>query len=122
MAFVRLDHVQLAMPPGGESQAISFYCDILGFAETPRPGELSASPGVWFRRGPIELHLAVEPGFRASKKAHPAIQVDDLDEMASICTSAGCPLSWDTRYPGRRRFFVEDPFGNRIEFLQPNPR
>jgi catechol 2,3-dioxygenase-like lactoylglutathione lyase family enzyme len=118
MAYINLDHVQLAMPPGEEDRARSFYRDVLGFTEIPLPAPLRGG-GIWFRSGPVELHLGFEPGFRAARKAHPAMHVDNLDELATRCGSAGYPVRWDTRYPGRRRFFVDDPFGNRVELLQP---
>jgi catechol 2,3-dioxygenase-like lactoylglutathione lyase family enzyme len=112
-----LDHVQLAMPRNGEEDAIRFYVEVLGMRQVPKPEPMRASGGVWFRAGEAELHLGVEDPFRPSSKAHPALRVDDLDTFATHCEAAGHPIEWDTRYPGIRRFYVRDPFGNRIEIL-----
>jgi catechol 2,3-dioxygenase-like lactoylglutathione lyase family enzyme len=110
-----IDHVQLAMPPGEEERATEFYQDVLGMEVVSKPLSLQASGGVWFKAGDAELHLGVESDFRAARKAHPALRVEDLDGFASRCEAAGYPVHWDERYPGVRRFYVNDPFGNRIE-------
>lgn len=115
--LLAIDHVQLAMPAGGEDWARSFYVDVLGLTEVPKPEPMRSSGGVWFRSGEVELHLGVEADFRPARKAHPALRVDGLDALAQRCESMGCRITWDGRYPGVRRFYVDDPFGNRIEFL-----
>ena len=28
-------------------------------------------------------------------------------------------VTWDDNFPGMRRFYAADPFGNRLEFLEP---
>jgi len=119
LAILALDHVQLAMPSGGEDLARSFYAGLLGMEELLKPASLQASGGVWFLSGAAELHLGVEADFRPAQKAHPALRVDDIDRLASRLREAGFEVSWDGRYPGVRRFYVQDPFGNRVEILQP---
>lgn len=109
-----IDHVQLAMPPGGEDAARGFYSGVLGLTELPKPGQLRASGGVWFAPG---IHLGVEPGFRPARKAHPGLSVDDLDGLAARLGDEGYEVSWDDRRPGVRRFHTFDPFGNRLELL-----
>lgn len=121
MRLLALDHVQLAMPAGGEEAARAFYGGVLGMAEVSKPAPMRANGGAWFRAGPIELHLRVEADFRPARKAHPALRVDDADAAARVCEAGGCTPEWDDRYPGVRRFYVSDPFGNRIEILQPTP-
>ena len=118
MSFVGLDHVQLAMPPGAEEEARAFYGGVLGLAELEKPASLRASGGAGFRAGSAEIHLGVEAGFRPARKAHPGLRVDDIGAVAARCASAGCGIEWDERYPGVRRFYAHDPFGNRIEVLQ----
>ena len=111
-----LDHVQLAMPEGGEAAARRFYGGLLGLAEVAKPEPLRASGGVWFEPG---LHLGIEDGFRPALKAHPALRMADLDAAAERLEAAGADVEWDERWPGVRRFYTHDPFGNRLELLAP---
>ena len=118
--IVGLDHVQLAMPAGQESAARAFYCDVLGLVEESKPANLAARGGVWFRGGALRLHLGVDPHFTAARKAHPAILVRGLSDLADRCKTAGFPLVTDEPLEGFNRVYVTDPFGNRIELLEPN--
>ena len=117
MKVTGLDHVQLAMPPGGEEKARAFYVRLLGLPELPKPPELAARGGAWFQCGPLQLHLGIEQEFRPAKKAHPALRVERLEELLSILRSAGCEVADDTSVPEIRRAFTTDPFGNRIELV-----
>jgi catechol 2,3-dioxygenase-like lactoylglutathione lyase family enzyme len=117
--YAGLHHMQLAMPVGGEPAAREFFVDVLGMREIPKPRVLAARGGAWFISGGLELHLGVEDGFRPAKKGHPAILVEDIEEIVRRITSAGQPVTWDSEFPGFRRFYATDPFGNRLEFLQP---
>ncbi len=112
-----LDHVQLAMPPGGEADAEAFYCGLLGFTRVPKPMPLAARGGCWFERGPVKLHLGAEQDFRAAKKAHPALVVRGLDELVARLEAAMVPIRPDDELPGVKRVHIEDPFGNRIELV-----
>jgi catechol 2,3-dioxygenase-like lactoylglutathione lyase family enzyme len=116
---VKLDHVQLAGPPGCEDRARAFYGGVLRLEELPKPEAMRASGGVWFRVGANELHIGIEEPFAPARKAHPALRVDtsELDSVAQRVQDAGAPVDWDDRYPGVRRFYTADPFGNRIEIL-----
>jgi len=114
-----LHHVQLAIPAGGEDRARAFYGNLLGLDELAKPPELAARGGVWFRGGALEIHLGVEEPFAPARKAHPGIQVDDLDGLQERLASAGIEVRPDGLLPGHRRFYVDDCFGNRLEFLQP---
>ena len=117
MAVVGLDHVQLAIPEGAEDEARRFFVDLLGMNEVPKPANLSPS-GCWFTGGTMSLHLGVDPEFRPARKAHPALLVDDLDGLRIRLEEADC-MTWDDKpVEGYRRFFTEDPFGNRIELMQ----
>ena len=107
-----IDHVQLAMPPGGEDAARSFYSGVLGLEEMVKPEPLRASGGVWFAPG---IHLGVEADFRPARKAHPGLTVANLDGLAARLIEEGYEVSWDDRWPGVRRFHTFDPFGNRLE-------
>jgi catechol 2,3-dioxygenase-like lactoylglutathione lyase family enzyme len=122
MAFevTRLHHVQLAMPPGEEDAGRAFYGDLLGLPEVPKPSELAPRGGLWFRNGTLEVHLGVEhEGFTPAQKAHPAFLVDGLDELRDRLDGAGYRIDEDVQVEGHRRFHVRDPFGNRIELVEP---
>jgi catechol 2,3-dioxygenase-like lactoylglutathione lyase family enzyme len=117
--FTRLHHMQLAMPRGQEEQARQFFVGVLGMTEIEKPPVLAARGGAWFRAGGVELHLGVEDEFRPARKGHPGILVDDLDGLVERLTAAGQAATWDGEFPGHRRIYAHDPFGNRLEFLQP---
>lgn len=117
MTVLALDHVQLAMPPGREAEARAFYAGLLGLTERDKPEALRARGGCWFERGAVKVHLGVEEGFAAARKAHPAFLVDDLAALASRFAAAGHPARTDVPLDGCDRLFVDDPFGNRIELM-----
>ena len=117
--FKGLHHMQLAMPRGEEDAARQFFVGVLGMSEIKKPPELAARGGAWFRGGGLELHLGVEDDFRPARKGHPAILVDDLDDIVRRLHAADQNIAWDDAFPGFRRVYAHDPFGNRLEFLQP---
>jgi catechol 2,3-dioxygenase-like lactoylglutathione lyase family enzyme len=119
MRVLALDHVQLAMPAGRESEARAFYEGVLGIPEVRKPPNLAKRGGCWFERGPLKIHLGVDTDFRAARKAHPALLVEDLPGLEAAIEAAGFPLKSDEPLPGYERAYVEDPFGNRIELLEP---
>src|SRR6478736_8418196 len=83
MAILAIEHVQLAMPPGGEDDARAFYAGLLGIPEVPKPPELAKRGGVWFESGPLKIHLGVEADFRPARKAHPALLVTELEQLVA---------------------------------------
>jgi len=118
MGLARIDHVQLAMPIGGEDQARAFYQDILGLPERAKPGTLAARGGCWFEDGSLKVHLGVDPDFRPARKAHPAFLVDDLAGLIARLAAGGRPIVEDIPIEGHTRVFTQDPFGNRIELIE----
>lgn len=118
MTFDRLHHMQLAMPRGEERAARDFFVGVLGMLEVDKPPVLAARGGAWFRAGEVELHLGVEEGFRPARKGHPGILVTDLDDVVHRLIEAGQDVSWDAEFTGFRRVYAQDPFGNRLEFLE----
>lgn len=116
-----IDHVQIAMPRGQEDAARAFYVGILGLEEVPKPARLAQRGGCWFGCGAISLHLGVEDDFRPARKAHPAFLVDDLPALAARCRAAGAEVIDDDALETHDRVFVHDPFGNRIELMEPKP-
>lgn len=113
-------HVQLAMPPGpqAEADAVGFYEDLLGLTRISKPEHLAARGGCWFRSGPVELHLGVEEPFAPARKAHPALLVEGLDSLERRLLAGGVAIEHDTQLEGHERFYVRDPFGNRLELLK----
>ena len=115
--IVRLDHVQLAMPPGREAEAEAFYSGLLGLVRRPKPEPLASRGGCWFGRGPVTVHLGVEEDFRPARKAHPALVVRDLPALEAALAEAGVAVRANPdRAPGEGAY-VDDPFGNRIELM-----
>jgi catechol 2,3-dioxygenase-like lactoylglutathione lyase family enzyme len=117
-SFNGFDHVQLAAPAGCEEEARRFYGDILGMEEIEKPDELKKRGGVWFRCGAHQIHIGVDPHFSPAQKAHPAIHVHDLSALRARLAEYRVPVKEDDLLPGADRFYVDDPFGNRLEFLE----
>jgi catechol 2,3-dioxygenase-like lactoylglutathione lyase family enzyme len=118
----RVHHVQLAAPVGSEEAARRFYVGVLGLEEIPKPATLAARGGLWLRLAGAELHIGTEVGFRPAEKAHPAFEVDDLEDVRGRLQRSGADPRDDGLLPGRRRFYAHDPFGNRLEFVARSER
>ena len=114
---MRLHHVQVSCPPGGEDAARAFYAGVLGLPEVAKPPPLAARGGAWFRETNVEVHVGVEEPFQPARKAHPAFLVDDIDAVAHAAATAGFAVAWDENFPGYRRFYTADGNGNRVEVL-----
>jgi hypothetical protein len=114
-----LDHVQVAAPPGCETQARWFYGTLIGLPELEKPEPLRVRGGAWFGVGDAQLHIGVADPFVPAGKAHPAVRFSeaDLPAVAQRLTDAGVPVRWDTELPRLLRFFTDDPWGNRVELL-----
>ncbi|GAC1388301.1 MAG: VOC family protein [Vulcanimicrobiaceae bacterium] len=116
--FCAIDHVQLAMPVGGEAMARAFYVEVLGMVEEPKPDALAHHGGCWFKSGEIKIHLGVESTeFKPARKAHPGLVCEDFDALMAALQDAGVKISFNEALD-RRRAFVDDAFGNRIELLE----
>jgi catechol 2,3-dioxygenase-like lactoylglutathione lyase family enzyme len=113
-----IDHILLAIPPGGESEGLAFYCGLLGFTELPKPDSLKGRGGVWMQAGSAVLHLGTDEAFAAPKRAHPGFLVDDLDAVIAALRTAAVELTFDVPLPGYKRVHARDPFGNRIELME----
>ncbi len=118
MAGLALDHLQIAIPAGGEERARAFYGGLLGLAETPKPEILRGRGGLWFAlEGGIGLHLGIDPAFRPATKAHPGFLSGDLGALLARLESAGHDIMRGRDPQGRARAYVDDPFGNRLELI-----
>lgn len=117
MRLLAIDHVQLAMPAGGEDAARYFYVDVLGLREVEKPPGLAERGGIWLAVPNIAVHLGVESEFRPAQRAHPAFVVDGLAALRERLTTAGMTITEDDSGLPVERCYVNDPFGNRIELL-----
>ena len=115
--ITRIDHIQIAAPAGCEDAAREFYGAILGLKEIEKPPALRSRGGCWFECGDRQLHIGVERNFRPAKKAHPAFAVGDFDRLRETLAKRGIVLT-DESIPGTRRFYADDPWGNRLEFVE----
>ncbi|WP_245835699.1 VOC family protein [Virgibacillus ndiopensis] len=113
-----IDHVQLAAPIGGENKAREFFQGLLGFEEVEKPEPLRKRGGVWFRSGSVHVHIGVESDFHPAKKAHPAFHVKNIEAMKEHLQAHDITFKVDDKLPGANRFYLNDPFGNRLEFLE----
>jgi catechol 2,3-dioxygenase-like lactoylglutathione lyase family enzyme len=118
--FSGIDHVQLAMPPGEEERARNFYSGILGMTEIEKPGSLKVRGGAWFGSGITQVHLGVDPDFKAAKKAHPALRCRDYAALIETLANAGVEIRPDSLPlpDGSQHAYIDDPFGNRIELIE----
>jgi catechol 2,3-dioxygenase-like lactoylglutathione lyase family enzyme len=121
MEILRIDHIQLAMPAGREDEARRFYRDLLGIPEKEKPPVLTARGGAWFERGDLKVHLGVDQQFVPACKAHPAFLVTGLSTLIAKLKAAGVAVRDDEPLDGNLRVYVDDPFGNRLELLEPTP-
>lgn len=117
-SIIGIDHVQVAMPAGGEALARQFYGAVLGLAELDKPAHLAVRGGLWFACGGQQLHLGGEPAFQPARKAHPALLVDDLGAFLALLAERGYAAAHDVPLADAHRSTIADPFGNRVELIE----
>lgn len=118
-----MHHVQLAAPAGTEPAMREFFAGVLGLIEVEKPADLAARGGAWFQGPGFQLHVGIDENFVPAGKAHPGLLTDDLEELAARIAGAGYEVRHDGPLvlrdgPKFARFYVTDPVGNRLEFLQ----
>lgn len=103
------------MPPASEDKARIFYAGLLGLPEIPKPESIRSRGGVWFDADGLDVHVSIEENrHEADVRRHFGLECPNVDELrarleiAGVKTEDGRPVPW-------KRFFVNDPFGNRIE-------
>lgn len=116
--FKTIDHVQLAAPKGSEEKAREFFQGIFGLSEIEKPEELKKRGGVWFKFGNNQIHIGIEEPFTPAKKAHPAFEIENIEELKQHLNAHEVNYIVDNNLPGANRIYVNDPFGNRIELLE----
>jgi catechol 2,3-dioxygenase-like lactoylglutathione lyase family enzyme len=112
--WISIDHVQLAIPVGGEDEARRFYVGVLGLAEQQKPANMAARGGAWFQAGDVQIHVGAEVDFTPARKAHPALVMRGL---RAFIQESGLAARWNSEIEGLVRCHVDDPFGNRIELI-----
>lgn len=118
--FIKLDHIQICIPPGKEEEARKFYTDILGLNEIQKPAALIPNGGLWFEAADIQLHIGTESESCRSKR-HPAFEIENLNEVRKYLEANMIRVQNENQIPGIYRFSFFDPFGNRIELLEKIP-
>jgi catechol 2,3-dioxygenase-like lactoylglutathione lyase family enzyme len=109
----------MAIPQDAEEEARPFYGGVLGLMEVTKPAELAEHGGLWFVLGDgIGLHLGVDPQFHAATKAHPGLIVVDLGALKKRLLELGIGVASGVDPMGRKRVYVGDPFGNRVELIE----
>lgn len=118
--FSGIDHVQLAAPEGCEPESRMFFVDLLGWIEIPKPENLKKRGGVWFQCGTHQVHIGVQKDFIPATKAHPAFHVQNINALRDYLIRKNIPVIDDVERAdeGVIRFYLNDPFGNRLEFLE----
>ena len=107
------------MPAGREAEARAFYDGLLGLPEQRKPLHLAVRGGCWFENETVKIHLGVEAEFHPARKAHPALLIEGLDELVDRLRAHGVVIRDDEPLAGYGRVYVDDPFGNRIELMEP---
>lgn len=115
-----IHHVQITIPTGAEQEAKRFYCEVLGFKEVEKPDSLKGRGGFWVNVGDRDVHIGTEDGFdRSSTKAHIAYEVENLSYWRTKLGMEQIKIFDSVPIPGFDRFEFRDPFGNRVEMIQP---
>ena len=115
---IGLHHVQIAIPAGGEDVASAFYGKLIGLQQIAKPANLASRGGIWFITATLQLHLGIDKDFVPSRKAHIALEVAGLARLRARLAEAGVAIVEDEQLEGYDRFYVSDPFGNRLECLE----
>jgi catechol 2,3-dioxygenase-like lactoylglutathione lyase family enzyme len=117
---VGIHHVQITVPDGQEGAAREFYCKLMGFREIEKPKALKGRGGLWLAVGDLQVHVGVERGAqREATKAHVAYLVTDIAKWRDRLEKVGVTIADSVAIPGFERFEFRDPFGNRVELIQP---
>lgn len=116
--FIDIDHIQLAAPKNSEAAYRHFFHDVLGMPEIEKPDNLKKRGGVWFKCGQHEVHIGIQEPFTPATKAHPAFIVKDLALLKETLHAHNIDTIEDEPLENAIRFYVNDPCGNRLEFLE----
>ena len=126
LGLAGIGHVALKVADIGRS--LEFYCDRLGFAEMMRLNQDDGSLWLVYLRITDTQFLELFPGGKGGRAPdrdatainHFCLECDDLDATAAKLREAGVRLTVEPKLglDGNRQCWIEDPDGNRIEFMQ----
>ena len=129
LGLAGIGHVALKVADIGRS--LEFYRDRLGFAEMMHLNNDDGSLWLVYLRITDTQFLELFPdgqGDRAPDRDatavnHFCLECDDLDVTAARLRGAGVELTVEPKMglDGNRQCWIEDPDGNRIEFMQMSP-
>jgi catechol 2,3-dioxygenase-like lactoylglutathione lyase family enzyme len=123
LLILRVQHAQITIPKGAETEARNFYCEFLGLKEVSKPQVLQTRGGFWLEIGDFQIHVGTEDDFdRTKTKAHIAYEVENLDAWREKLETGGVKIIDGIPIPNYSRFEFRDPFGNRVEFLEKNKK
>jgi catechol 2,3-dioxygenase-like lactoylglutathione lyase family enzyme len=115
LGIIGIDHIQIAVPKALESACLAFYREVLALPEIAKPEHLKARGGAWFRVGPTQMHVGIDPEPSPKSKRHVCFLVADLATAKSAVVTKGIAIEDEGKAEGLIRFFLRDPAGNRIE-------
>ena len=118
--ILRIHHAQITVAASDLEAARSFYCNVLRLKEIAKPASLQSRGGLWLAAGQHQLHIGIEENVnRSATKAHIAYEVKNLTQWQNHLQQAGVKVLDSIPIPGYSRLEFRDPFGNRIELIQP---
>lgn len=118
LPIIGIDHVQIAVPKVRETECLTFYREVFGFPELPKPPELRSRGGAWFQVGSLQMHVGVDPEPSPKSKRHVCFLVEDITAAKAAIARHNIALEEESVAEGLSRIFIRDPAGNRIEIGQ----
>ncbi|QHE76903.1 VOC family protein [Hydrogenophaga sp. PBL-H3] len=117
MSIHSINHVQLGFAAGQQSQVRHFYSELLGLTEFKAAG----GNALRFFAGPQRVDLVPVTDWHGTPApAHLAFEVQNLPGFRAKLIDAGYELDESRPLGGHLRFYVNDPAGNTLEFLEPD--
>ncbi len=120
MKVQRFQHVSVNANGTPLEEMVSFYADVLGLEDKPRP-EIPGVPGHWNVVGDQELHLVGAPptGNAIDPTGHHfCVTVEDLDVAVAELEWRGIEYVRAVQGAGTVQIWIRDPAGNTVELQQ----
>lgn len=119
--LTKVHHIQITIPEGMIALAREFYIDKLGLNEINKPKTMVKRKSFWVSLGEVDIHISEEASdCREQSKAHVAYEVDNIDYLLKRLKHLGIEIDEEiVQIPGYKRVHFRDPFGNKVEFIQP---